>query len=253
MEIQIQDQSGDRKYFTIIPNFILNHSTAIAQALYLQLKRLAGENGIAYSSRAYLMNQLCISKPTLLKELGYLLEKGWIEQVEDVSIPTEGGIQKMKSYKVVDLWDLNNKFYSDNKGVKNNTPLAKGVKNRPPKKILYPIKNNSISNNLLDKDKEIKNKERELTPSEQARLFFNEEKPETKQMFISYLIEKGIPENVVVNEIAKFVRHWTERNKSGTKQRWEMEKTFEVGRRLATWFTNYAKWNKGSEKQNRIL
>ena len=33
----------------------------------------------------------------------------------------------------------------------------------------------------------------------------------------------------------KFCNYWTEKNKSCTKMRYEMEKTFEVSRRLATW------------------
>ena len=33
----------------------------------------------------------------------------------------------------------------------------------------------------------------------------------------------------------KFVNYWTEKNKSGTKMRYELEKTFEISKRLATW------------------
>ena len=32
-----------------------------------------------------------------------------------------------------------------------------------------------------------------------------------------------------------FVNYWTEKNKSGTKMRFELEKVFEVSKRLATW------------------
>jgi len=33
----------------------------------------------------------------------------------------------------------------------------------------------------------------------------------------------------------KFINYWTEKNKSKTKMRWELEKTFEISKRLATW------------------
>jgi len=33
----------------------------------------------------------------------------------------------------------------------------------------------------------------------------------------------------------KFCNYWTEKNKSGTKMRWELERVFEISRRLATW------------------
>lgn len=44
------------------------------------------------------------------------------------------------------------------------------------------------------------------------------------------------PKNIMWNEIKAFERYWTEKNGTGTKERWQMEKTFEVDRRLATWF-----------------
>lgn len=108
---KIEDESGDRKYFTMIPNYILNHSTAKAQALYIQLKRLAGERGIANPGSRYLMDHLKINYNTLKKELDYLLKKGWIEYRGDVQVQTDGGLQKVKSYAIVDLWHLNNDHY----------------------------------------------------------------------------------------------------------------------------------------------
>jgi len=35
--------------------------------------------------------------------------------------------------------------------------------------------------------------------------------------------------------LKSFCDYWTEPNKSKTKMRFELEKTFEIGRRLATW------------------
>jgi hypothetical protein len=35
--------------------------------------------------------------------------------------------------------------------------------------------------------------------------------------------------------LQKFCNYWTEKNKSGTKMRWELERVFEINRRLATW------------------
>jgi len=35
--------------------------------------------------------------------------------------------------------------------------------------------------------------------------------------------------------LQKFVNYWTEKNKSKTKMRFELEKTFEINKRLATW------------------
>ena len=49
-KIQIQDESGDTNYFTIIPNYIANHSTANDEALYFQMKKHAGEKGECFAS-----------------------------------------------------------------------------------------------------------------------------------------------------------------------------------------------------------
>lgn len=127
-KLNIIDESGDRGYFTIIPNYILNHSTAVAQALYLQLKRLAGEDGIAYPGSRYLRDKLGISQPTLRKEFKYLLEKGWIKYDGEKEVETDGGKQKIKSYKIVNLWNINNTFYKAKRGEKIDTPSQRGEK-----------------------------------------------------------------------------------------------------------------------------
>lgn len=120
----IKDDSGDRKYFTIIPNFIANHSTANDQALYFQMKRYAGENGECYASEKLLKDRLGIGTKALKKSLKYLTDHKWISYIGDKIAPSNGGLQKRKSYVVNDIWKMNNDFYS--KGVSESDPL-KGV------------------------------------------------------------------------------------------------------------------------------
>lgn len=149
-EINIKDESGDKKYFTIVPNIILNHSTANAQALYLQLKRLAGENGIVCCGSRYLQKQLKMTHNTIKKEFAYLLEKKWIKFAGEENVMTDGGMQKMKSYKIVDLWKINIEEYQNNntligKGYQNNN---KGVSNEQRRGIKITTKEepNNIKN-----------------------------------------------------------------------------------------------------------
>ena len=52
----------------------------------------------------------------------------------------------------------------------------------------------------------------------------------------------------VKSEIIKFIHYWTELNKSGTKERWELQKTFDVKRRLCVWLNNINKFDKTSHK-----
>ena len=86
------------------------------------------------------------------------------------------------------------------------------------------------------------------SPSQEANRFFTSN---TEQLrVITEITAKGINYDTARDEVIKFVFYWTELNKSGTKQRWELEKTFEVGRRLANWFSRIKTFG---EKQKVII
>jgi len=48
--------------------------------------------------------------------------------------------------------------------------------------------------------------------------------------------------------LKSFISYWTEPNRSKTKLRYELQPTFDIGRRLATWHKNDSKFNKPSDK-----
>ncbi len=123
--MHIEDDSGDKKYFTMLPNYILNHSTANDQALYMQMKRYAGEKGECFASEAKLMQQLGIGRLGLKKSLDYLLKRGWRKQIGFKSVQTKGGTQRIKVYSIVDIWQMNAQHFQ---GVVKTAPLTyKGV------------------------------------------------------------------------------------------------------------------------------
>lgn len=125
-DFEIKDESGDKKYFTIIPNLIANHSTANDQALYFQMKKHAGEKGECYASEKLLKAKLGIGSKALKKALTYLLSHKWITYTGEKSFMSNGGMQKRKTYIVNDIWKMNNDFYS--KGVSERELLKdKGV------------------------------------------------------------------------------------------------------------------------------
>jgi len=129
--MQIKDNSNDKKYFTIIPNYIANHSTANDQALYFQMKRLVGdEEGICSASEKYFKDKLGIGSKALKKSLKYLLDHEWIEYAGVREIKTKGGPQKIKTYIVKDIWKKNIEYFE--KGVSERRPLSKskGVSER---------------------------------------------------------------------------------------------------------------------------
>lgn len=79
------------------------------------------------------------------------------------------------------------------------------------------------------------------TPANEAQSFFDIviTSAEEFQVLVSKMSESTkFPPAFVAEELKLFTLYWTERNKSGKKQKWESEKTFEVRRRLVTWFNN---------------
>ena len=101
--IEIIDKSGDRKYFTQIPNIIVNHSNAYEQSLYLTMKRLAGEKESCYASLNWLAKKLGVDKKTITKTIAKLLERQWIKEIEKRKV--RGG--QVRQFIIVDLWKEN--------------------------------------------------------------------------------------------------------------------------------------------------
>jgi len=49
--------------------------------------------------------------------------------------------------------------------------------------------------------------------------------------------------------LTAFFRYWTEKNKSGTKMKWEIEKTFELSLRLSNWASREKDFDKTQSKE----
>lgn len=98
-----------------------------------------------------------------------------------------------------------------------------------------PTTENQATNKEGDTKKELQNNTetgRELTPKEESIAFFNAPLDEIMAAF-NYEAEMA---DKIRLEIESFRQFWTEKNATGTKERWQMEPTFEIKRRLNTWF-----------------
>ena len=81
---------------------------------------------------------------------------------------------------------------------------------------------------ICNKKDEIRNKKKEDEIRFKSEVFeFSEKYPETM--------------------LNKFCNYWTELNKSGTKMRFELQQTFEIGKRLGTWASRDKEFIKGKE------
>lgn len=75
------------------------------------------------------------------------------------------------------------------------------------------------------------------TPKKQNEQFFSSSDMQTT--CIEYLVQnEKCSREVAKKEIDAFVNYWTEPNPTGKKMRWQMQKTFDVKRRLTTWLNN---------------
>lgn len=124
--MEIIDNSNDKKYFTQTPNFILNHSSANDQALYLQMKRITGEKDKCKAGEKYFCKQLKIGRKALKNSLEYLIKHNWITRIGKEPVKTTGGEQLINCYVVNDIWKMNMDYYD--KGVSERELLDdKGV------------------------------------------------------------------------------------------------------------------------------
>ena len=108
--------------------------------------------------------------------------------------------------------------------------------------------NARIEENRIEENREYK---RESTPREQTEAFWMAIKNQDNhyQAFKKRIVETyGAPEKIINKEMAKFYSYWTEKNHSGTKERWQQEKTFEVRKRLATWLQRVGYRNSDSQQ-----
>jgi len=89
-------------------------------------------------------------------------------------------------------------------------------------------------------------------PKEVNRSFFSNS--EARASIITGIAERHcISQQEAEDEVMQFVLYWTEPNGSGTKQRWELQKTFDIARRLGTWFRNKQKFNQSKVRKIAII
>jgi hypothetical protein len=124
---KFEDGSGDKNYFTVVPNYVLNHSTLWDREVYIQMKRVTGDSGTCWMSLATLAKQCEISRNRLRKSLSYLVEHKWITKIGTKTIKTSGGEQEVNEYKVADIWKMNTDFYTAKGGSPDARPFQRGV------------------------------------------------------------------------------------------------------------------------------
>jgi hypothetical protein len=105
-----------------------------------------------------------------------------------------------------------------------------------------------------DKDKakdKVKNKKKDKKKSMLS--FQLKPKKYREQVFRKETLEIGKDiKNITENQIDNFIMYWTESNANGKKMKYEMQRTFDIGRRLIKWRNNDLEWDKAKPKKNGV-
>jgi len=114
--------------------------------------------------------------------------------------------------------------------------------------------NQHTTNKQLTANKKLKNDKNDKEVEEKTPT-----KKPVKKDFIELLEEALIdfkdklPNDILKVEVQKFILYWTEKNPNGKKEKWEMQSTFDVKRRLASWLKNTEKWDKQKKQVKTII
>jgi hypothetical protein len=109
-------------------------------------------------------------------------------------------------------------------------------------------KSNARNNDRIEENRIEENREGEIPPKEATKNFFkncSEKNSEYLKFLEDLIVKTGLDPGLARSEVSNFCSYWLEKNKSGTRAKWELESTFEVQRRLQKWFQNAQKWSKG--------
>ncbi len=129
-----------------------------------------------------------------------------------------------------------------------NGKMEKTEQENEEDQVGRPIPDNKPNNNKPDSFGEQTEKPLEEKTNKQLIEEFLELKDtEENKIILNNLYEEHDKE-FIDDEVKSFCNYWTERTLSGKKQKWELEKTFEIEKRLSYWLRNSNKYS--SSKNN---
>lgn len=167
--IGITNDSADHKYFTMIPNVVLEHYGAVTQALYCHIKKHAGDKGTFSVSDRNLMKKLKVGRIALKDAFNDLIKENWIVFTGMKDVETDGGPQKVKTYSIVDIWPENVMFYKKRKGAADTAPLNERCGSNDIKGAVQTAPNKNPLNKMgipLDEEGDQTQKQKKLSPEE---------------------------------------------------------------------------------------
>lgn len=139
-------------------------------------------------------------------------------------------IKTTNRYSIIEVTNYND--YQKNNQQNNNQVTS----NQPTSNQQVTTTNKDNNNNKDNKEiiirEEIKISLQKLMEENIDLLFFME--------------EYSLSEEQIKDQWKEFFMYWSEKKPNGKKEKWQMEKTFDVCRRFHKWLKNSQKWNKNN-------
>jgi hypothetical protein len=202
--------------FITLPNKqVLRGKKPATQAVYLWICEHANEYGICFPAIKTLGVESGSSESTVKRAISELEKSGILQKVQRKNTSNE--------YQILIVENEEGGFSVNLGGVTENPGVGS---DRPTNSIQLELNpHNSSSEAAL----------RAMTPSELAQEFFKSSV--AQEALIDKLVKVGVMKAAAEDEIKKFIDYWTELNGTGKRQRWQMQKTFELRKRMATWLS----------------
>lgn len=216
--------------------------------LYAEITALTQKDWFCWASNNYFANLFGKVPETISRAINDL-EKKWFLKI--FIEKEKWNLRKIyiweissKKAKVVNINSIDEKVNTTDKNIKsywqkNQAPIDENVN-----KI---IQDNNKNNNKISKDILYEKKQNSFLEIFEEKILKNEE-------FLEKIKNKFEFENESLKSSAEnFLIYWTEKNENWKKERWQMQKTFDIQKRFYTWLSNEKKWNfwKNKNFQNK--
>jgi hypothetical protein len=222
----------------ILENAISSRPAWFSVWVHLLLMANHNDNDFIWNDRKITVKrgQLLTGRDELAKKCG--VSPSLVERVlKYLEIEHQIGQQKTTKYRLITILNWEKYQNSDNKADSKRTT----------KRQQADTNNNDNNDNKEDR------------PKDKAVFFFkgitdfitkvsSEESKKMGEFLQSVSSEYGIDSIVrkkaFWDEIVAFGDYWQEKDPAGKYERWQLQKTFEVDKRLRTWFRNKKEWSK---------
>ena len=228
-------------FYAIIPADIRysKELSMFQKLLYAEITALTQKDWFCWASNAYFAELYWKTPETISRVINDLAEKWFFK------IFIEKEKWNLRKIYIWEIWKASWKIVKTNTIDKNSETIDKNVNSywwkhqeTIDKNVNKIIKDNiKKNNNKISKDILLDEK------TKKSFLEIFKEKILENNEFLEKIKTKFEIENESLkNSAENFLIYWTEKNENWRKERWQMQKTFDIQKRFFMWLSNEKKW-----------